>query len=101
MERLITEIRHATRRLGKTPGFTAVVLLTLALGIGANSAIFSIVNGVLLRPLPYPEADRLVSVTHLYPSLDGLEPGFSAAPSRMWRSSPPPSSGSGWRRGGR
>ncbi len=78
MERLITEARQAVRRLAKTPGFTAVVLLTLALGIGANSAIFSIVNGVLLRPLPYPEPDRLVSVTHLYPSLDGLEPGFSA-----------------------
>jgi predicted permease len=82
MERLITEIRHATRRLGKTPGFTAVVLLTLALGIGANTAIFSIVNGVLLRPLPYPEAERLVSLTHLYPSLDGLEPGFSAGTHR-------------------
>jgi putative ABC transport system permease protein len=78
MERLITEARQALRRLAKTPGFTAVVLLTLALGIGANSAIFSIVNGVLLRPLPFPEPDRLVTVTHLYPSLDGLEPGFSA-----------------------
>lgn len=56
------EFRHALRRLARSPLFAAITLLTLALGIGANVAIFSIVHGILLKPLPYPEAERLVGV---------------------------------------
>ena len=56
------DLRYALRSLGKNPAFTAVILLTLALSIGANSAIFSVIDGVLLRPLPYPQANRIVRI---------------------------------------
>src|SRR5579872_3626848 len=61
-EEIVSDLRHGLRLLRKAPGFTAVALLTLALGIGVNSAVFSIVNGALLRPLPYKDPSRLVVV---------------------------------------
>ena len=72
METLVHDLRHVMRRLRKAPAFTAAVLVTLALGIGANTAIFGVVDSILIRPLAYPHAEALVSVSHTAPGIPGL-----------------------------
>jgi predicted permease len=72
LESILADLKFVLRRLRKSPGFTATVLLTLAIGIGANTAVFSVLNSVILKPLPYPEPDRLVSLNLDAPGAEGL-----------------------------
>jgi len=79
IETLTHDLRLVMRRVRKAPGFTLAVVLTLALGIGANTAIFGVVDGILIRPLPYPHAEALVGVWHNAPGLPGAS--LSCSPS--------------------
>lgn len=79
MDWLLQELRVLARRMGRSPGFAAVTVLTLALGIGANTAVFAVLNSVLFKPLPFAEAERLVAVWHSAPGVN--IPELNASPS--------------------
>ena len=72
LESLLVDLKHVCRRLGRSPGFAITVVLTLAIGIGANTAVFSVLNSVLIRPLPYPEPQQLVAMRLNAPGAPGL-----------------------------
>jgi predicted permease len=86
MDALLQDLRHAVRSLVRSPGFTLVALLTLALGIGATTALFTVIDAVLLQPLPYRDPGQLVRINHFYPSLNNLRAGVSAPGFRIYDS---------------
>ena len=69
MDTLMQDVRYALRAFARRPGFTAVAVLSLALGIGGNSLIYGLVDGFVLHPFPYPDSDRLVSVGVNFPQI--------------------------------
>src|SRR5262245_5351391 len=85
MRTLFQDMRFGVRMLFKNPGFTLIAVVTLALGIGANTAIFSVVNAVLLRALPYPEPERLVRFWEINPGRGWLDFAVSAPNFAEWR----------------
>src|ERR1051326_6216928 len=83
MEAILHDLKHAARLLRQSPGFAATAISALALGIGANTAIFSVVNTVLLKPLPYPQADRIVLLMNSSPQ--GEFQGANVPKYNLWR----------------
>src|SRR5579862_8589068 len=81
------DVRYAVRMLRKAPGFTAVAVLTMALGMGATTAIFSVVNATLLHPLPYPRAEQLVKVEDDLAAVNALDVGMSVPERQDWERS--------------
>src|SRR5215472_10781658 len=98
-DHLSQDIRFALRMLRKSPGFTAVSILTLALGIGANAAIFSVLDRNLLRPLPYPDANRLVFFGMMIPSFDSRPFLFTSSYLQLKADNTPFDSVASWRPG--
>ena len=89
--KLTTDLRHAVRSLLREPGFTVPAILMLGLGLGATSAVFSLVNGILLKPLPYAQPDRLVSIREVIPSIAQVYPSLPVNARHFveWRKSCP------------
>src|SRR5580704_2006462 len=85
MGNFLADVRHSIRVLAKSPGFTIVAVLALALGIGANAAIFSVIDRVLLRPLPFPDSERMMAVSRHYPN--GNQSSVSIPKFMAWRRS--------------
>src|ERR1035437_2789347 len=83
MSAFLLDLRYGMRMLRRTPGFAAIVVAVLAFGIGANSAVFSVVNAVLLRPLPYHDPDRLYRLDEIDPK--GQPTGVSPADAQIFR----------------
>ena len=83
MESMLQDLRFGARMLAKNPGFTLIAVITLALGIGANTAIFSLINSALLKPLPYPDTEQIVTVWETLP--DGNQNSVSAGAYKDWR----------------
>src|SRR5688572_12120807 len=85
MEKLLQDLRFALRSLGRQPGFALTAVMTLALGIGATTAIFSVVNAVMLRPLPFERADRIVALQNFWTERATLAQSVSAPDFHDWK----------------